>query len=79
MSSASCRRSQPPPSVARRRIVFLKDLAGDLRQSVRRRGEQPPDPRAPDRSTAQELERRLDETRERLRREIPPPDDESRG
>jgi hypothetical protein len=66
--------------VARRRIVFLKDLAGDLRQSVRRRGsETPRDANAPDRSTAEELERRLDETRERLRREIPPPDDESRG
>jgi len=58
--------------VTRRRIVFLKDLAADLRQSVRRRPERPPPAASPDRRTAQELERRLDETRERLRREVPP-------
>ena len=59
----------------RRRIVFLKDLAADLRQSVRPRLEGSPAAHGPDRRTAEELERRLDETRERLRREIPPPDD----
>jgi hypothetical protein len=54
----------------RRRIVFLKDLAADLRQSVRRT------PRSADDTDQQdserELVRRLDETRERLRRETPP-------
>jgi hypothetical protein len=30
----------------------------------------------PDRRTADELERRLDATRDRLRREVPPRDDE---
>jgi hypothetical protein len=61
--------------VTRPRIVLLKDLAADLRQTVRRRPERQP-AGAPDRRTAEELERRLDETRERLRREIPPPRDD---
>ena len=61
----------------RRRIVYLQDLAADLRASVRRRRPAaPPAPaaQAPDGRTAEELERRLDATRERLRREIPPPE-----
>jgi hypothetical protein len=60
--------------VARRRIAFLQNLAADLRRSGRRRSQR--SPAAPDERTAEELERRLDETRARLRREIPPRDDE---
>jgi hypothetical protein len=57
----------------RRRIVFLRDLAADLRQSARRRPQQAEDTDPPD--PERELVRRLDETRERLRRETPPPAD----
>jgi glutamate synthase domain-containing protein 2 len=53
--------------VTRRRIARLRQLA----TKVRRRKPPP----VPDRRTSEELERRLDETRERLRREIPPPDE----
>jgi hypothetical protein len=53
--------------LTRRRIARLQRLAGKVR-----RRKPPP---VPDRRTAEELERRLDATRERLRREIPPPDD----
>jgi hypothetical protein len=53
--------------LTRRRIARLQQLAGKVR---RRKA-----PREPDRRTAEELERRLDETRERLRREILPRDD----
>jgi hypothetical protein len=57
--------------LTRRRIAFLQDLAADLRDSLRRRRSR--DARAePDAPVPDELERRLDETRERLRREIPP-------
>jgi hypothetical protein len=56
--------------LTRRRIASLQAFAGELRDSIRRR-RQPP-PKAPDRRTSAELERRLDETRDRLRREIPP-------
>jgi hypothetical protein len=56
--------------VPRRRIVFLRDLAADLRQSVRRRPQQAD---MTDRQDSErELARRLDETRERLRRDTPP-------
>jgi hypothetical protein len=57
----------------RRRIVFLKDLAADLRQSVRRRSQ--PEDGTDQQDPEHELVRRLDETRERLRRETPPPAD----
>jgi len=50
--------------LTRRRIARLQKLAG----KVRRRKPRP----VPDRRTAEELERRLDETKERLRREVPP-------
>jgi hypothetical protein len=56
--------------LTRRRIASLQAFAGELRDSIRRRRKavaQVPDPR-----TSEELERRLDQTRERLRREIPP-------
>jgi hypothetical protein len=56
--------------VPRRRIVYLKDLAADLRESVRRRPQQADDTDQQD--SERELMRRLDETRERLRRETPP-------
>jgi len=66
--------------VTRPRLAFLQDLAADLRRSVRRRGPQPPDDRATAeaQASAAELSRRLDETRDRLRRDIPPPDDGAR-
>jgi hypothetical protein len=54
--------------LTRRRIARLQQLAGKVRRRKPRQ--------APDRRTAEELERRLDETRARLRREIPPRDDE---
>jgi len=52
------------------RIATLQAFAGELRDSITRRRK--PAPQSPDRRTARELERRLDETRERLRQEIPP-------
>jgi len=63
--------------LTRRRIAFLQDLAADLRDSVRRRRRRAPEERGASPSDASdELQRRLDETRERLRREIPPPEDD---
>jgi hypothetical protein len=56
--------------LTRRRIASLQAFAGELRDSIRRRRKAPK--QAPDRRTSEELERRLDATRERLRREIPP-------
>jgi hypothetical protein len=56
--------------VPRRRIVFLKDLAAGLRESVRPRPQQADDTDQQD--SERELMRRLDETRERLRSETPP-------
>ena len=61
--------------MTRRRAAFLQDLAADLRDAMRRRRR--PRPREPEPRTADELARRLDETRERLRREIPPRKDDS--
>jgi hypothetical protein len=64
----------------RRRIVFLKDLAADLRQSVRRTPQ--PEDDTDQQDSERELARRLDETRERLRRETPPradPEDSASG
>jgi len=57
----------------RPRLVFLADAAGDFRNSVRRA-------RARkrfrvERTSADEVKRRLDETRARLRSEIPPRSD----
>jgi hypothetical protein len=62
--------------VTRPRLAFLQGLAADLRRSVRRRAARPPDDKAtPEaQASAAELSRRLDETRDRLRRDIPPPD-----
>jgi hypothetical protein len=56
--------------VARPRIVLLKDLAADLRQTVRRRPQQ--GDATDQQDSERELVRRLDETRERLRRKTPP-------
>ncbi|HZO58894.1 MAG TPA: hypothetical protein VFB51_04300 [Solirubrobacterales bacterium] len=56
--------------MTRRRIARLQHVARDVRASMRRRAETAP--AEPDRRTAEELERRLDATRERLRRENPP-------
>jgi hypothetical protein len=54
--------------LTRRRIARLQQIAGKVRHRKPRQ--------EPERRTADELERRLDATRERLRREIPPRDDE---
>jgi hypothetical protein len=51
----------------------MQRLAGNVRASLRRRRNSSAD--GPDQRTADELERRLDATRERLRRETPPKDD----
>jgi hypothetical protein len=56
--------------VPRRRIVFLKDLAAGLRESVRRQPQEADETDQQD--SERELMRRLDETRQRLRRETPP-------
>jgi hypothetical protein len=51
----------------------MQRLAGSVRASMRRRRSSSTED--PDRRTAEELERRLDATRERLRREHPPRED----
>jgi hypothetical protein len=61
---------------------LLQRVAKDVAQAARRRGRHPEVPPTDggtaDSPTADELARRLDETRERLRRDIPPPDSEYR-
>jgi hypothetical protein len=62
----------------RPRLRLLAELASDLRAAPRRRRDRRFAPiSAPalgeERRSAAELRRRLDETRERLRRDIPPP------
>jgi hypothetical protein len=59
--------------VTRPRLALLQRVAKDVAQAARRRSRTPEG-----RPTADELARRLDETRERLRRDIPPPDSEYR-
>jgi hypothetical protein len=59
--------------LARRRLAFLADLANDVRDSVRRARSRPP-PKA-EKAGADEIKRRLDETRSRLRDQIPPRQD----
>jgi hypothetical protein len=68
--------------VARPRLASLQRAAEDVVQAMRRRersrrqkAEPPARPPVPA-PTADELARRLDETRARLRRDIPPPGDE---
>jgi hypothetical protein len=63
--------------VTRPRLALLQRVAKDVAQAARRR-RQPPEAQPVDAATADELARRLDETRERLRRDIPPPDSEYR-
>jgi hypothetical protein len=63
--------------VTRPRLALLQRVAKDVAQSARRR-RRPSEVQRPDGATADELARRLDETRERLRRDIPPPDSEYR-
>jgi hypothetical protein len=60
--------------VTRPRLVLLQRVASDVAQAARRRRRRPPEFRSADGPTADELARRLDATRERLRREIPPAD-----
>jgi hypothetical protein len=64
----------------RRRLAILADVAEDIRKSVRRarvrgraRAGVPQVP--PEQASAAEVKRRLDETRARLRSEIPPRQD----
>jgi hypothetical protein len=59
----------------RPRLALLQRVARDVAQAARRRGRPPEVQRTGD-APADELARRLDETRERLRREIPPTDPE---
>jgi hypothetical protein len=58
--------------LTRPRIARFQQLAREMRDAARMQRRKPPEP---DRRTAEELERRLDETRERLRRETPPRED----
>jgi len=60
--------------VTRPRLALLQRVAQDL---VRARGRRrvPPQAQGPDARTSDELARRLDATRERLRQEIPPRDE----
>jgi hypothetical protein len=66
----------------RPRLAFLADLFADVGASVRRRRRGPPPaiPQAGGRSeeelSAEEVKRRLDETRERLKRESEPGDED---
>ncbi|MGH2980062.1 MAG: hypothetical protein ACRDLQ_10580 [Solirubrobacterales bacterium] len=66
----------------RPRLAFLRsflDDVGEARNRARRRGRRSsPPPQRPDGPTGDELARRLDETRERLRRDIPPRGDDNR-
>jgi hypothetical protein len=58
----------------RPRLAILAGAASDVRASVRRaraRKRHPPGP-PPERESADEVKRRLDETRKRLRSQIPP-------
>jgi hypothetical protein len=63
----------------RPRLAILADAANDVRDSVRRararRREPPSEGATPERESAAEVKRRLDETRARLRREVPPRED----
>jgi hypothetical protein len=69
--------------VTRRRLAFLRSFADDVAEArrrviSRRTGDRPTadgQRRTADGPTADELARRLDETRERLRRDIPPRSD----
>jgi hypothetical protein len=63
----------------RPRLAFLAGLAGDLAAGVRARLGRPSEGRPPlrgaaatEEQSAEEFKRRLDATRERLKREIPP-------
>jgi hypothetical protein len=56
-------------------MALLQRVAKDVAQAARRR-RRPPEVQRTDGATADELARRLDETRNRLRREIPPRDSE---
>jgi hypothetical protein len=82
MWSASCRLLPPQPDpVTRPRLALIQRVAKDVAARRRPRGRRTGSPPTADGPTADgltvdELARRLDETRERLRREIPPPDSE---
>jgi hypothetical protein len=66
--------------VTRRRLAFLRSFVEDvasMRRRARGRRAAGPAPHHPDGPASDELARRLDETRARLRREIPPPGDDA--
>lgn len=62
----------------RPRLAILAGAANDVRDSVRRaRSRKRVDGRTtPERESAEEVKRRLDQTRARLRRQVPPRADE---
>ena len=57
--------------MTRPRLARLQRIARDIAGAARR-GRSTGQPRVPDERTSDELARRLDATRERLRRDIPP-------
>jgi hypothetical protein len=60
--------------MTRPRLALIQRAARDVADAARRRRRRPaPEPGD---ASAAELARRLDETRERLRREIPPPSEQ---
>jgi hypothetical protein len=58
----------------RLRLKRMLDFAEDLRRATGRRGERPAPPPG-EQHSAEEMKRRLDQTRERLKRETPPKND----
>jgi hypothetical protein len=60
--------------VTRPRLAKLQRVAREVADAARRRRSSAP--KRPEGDTADELARRLDATRERLRREIPPSDED---
>jgi hypothetical protein len=66
--------SAPAWHMTRPRLARLQRIAKDLAGAARGRRDAH-DTQRPDVPASDELARRLDETRERLRRDIPPPDE----
>ena len=61
----------------RPRLAILSDAASDVRESMRRARvrKRARASATPEQESADEVKRRLDQTRTRLRSQIPPPDD----
>jgi hypothetical protein len=58
--------------MTRPRLARLQRIAEDIGRAARRRRRGPQRAHEPDQRTSDELARRLDATRDRLRRDIPP-------